>query len=375
MEKSFTRRGFVGLAATAGMAAALAGCTSGSGSASKSGSASASAASTSASASAASASASAASASASAASASASAAAGKGTGAALRFVSGGEAGTYYALATLIAQHANANAGTNITAVSSDGSKANVLEIDDGTAQIGFCQSDVQAYAFEGTSTFKDLGAVTSFATVANLYQEQVQLVTVDENIKTVADLKGKNVSIGAAGSGTYFNAMDVLGAWGMSESDINPTFESFQNSVDSIKDGKIDAAFIVAGAPTSAVTDLFATKGGHLIPIEGPEAEALIAKAPYYSKDVVKADGKYKGQEADVATLSVGAVLIVANSVADDDVYALVSDIYENLEELAGQHDKFKEFTIEKGASVTAVPYHPGAAKYFAEKGITVATK
>ena len=358
--KNVTRRGFIGVAATAGMAAALTGCASGSGSAS----------SASASASSASASASSASASASAASASASSAAAGG----LRFVSGGEAGTYYALATLMAQHANAKAGMNITAVSSGGSQANVNEIEDGTAQLGFCQSDVEAYAFNGTNIFEAQGPVTAFSTVACLYEEQVQLITVDESIKSPADLKGKNVSIGAAGSGVYFNAIDVLGAYGLTEGDINPTYESFQNSADSIKDGKIDAAFIVAGAPTSAVTDLFTTKQGYLVEIDDEHAAQLIAASPYYNAATIPA-GTYNGQTADVKTLSVGAVVIAADSVSEDDVYAFTKDIFENLEELGGQHDKFKEFSLEKGASVTAVPYHPGAAKYFAEKGITVATK
>ena len=367
MKKSVSRRGFIGLAASAGMAAALAGCTSsGSGSAaskSASGSASASSASASASASAASASASAASASASAAAA----------GTALRFVSGGEAGTYYALATLMAQHANANAGLNITAVASGGSQANVNEIEDGTAQIGFCQSDVEAYAFEGTNLFEGL-PVKVFSTVANLYEEQIQIITTDPAIKSVADLKGKNVSIGAAGSGVYFNAIDVLGAYDITEQDIKPTYQSFGDSANDLKDGKIDAAFIVAGAPTSAITELSTTKQAYLVEIDAEHASKLIAASPYYNAATIKG-GTYKGVDADVATLSVGAVVIAADSVSEDDVYALTKDIFESLAELSGQHDKFKEFSIEKGASVTAVPYHPGAAKYFAEKGITVPTK
>ena len=373
MKKSLTRRSFIGVAATAGMAAALAGCSSSSSGSAASKSASASAASGSGSAtsaSAAAASTSAASASASAASASASAAS---AGAALRFVSGGEAGTYYALATLIAQHANKNAGLNITAVSSGGSQANVNELEDGTAQIAFCQSDVEAYAYDGTNLF-DGQPVSIFSTVACLYEEQVQLVTVDPAIKSVSDLKGKNVSIGAAGSGVYFNAIDVLKAYDLTESDIKPTYESFQNSADSLKDGKIDAAFIVAGAPTSAVTDLSTTKQCYLVPIDAEHAAKLIASSPYYSEATIKA-GTYSGQDADVATLSVGAVVLAADSVAEDDVYALTKDIFENLEELGGQHDKFKEFSVDKGASVTAVPYHKGAAKYFSEKGKTVATK
>ena len=360
MKKSMTRRSFLGVAATAGMAAAaLSGCTSG-----------ASSSAASASASAASASASAAASSASAASASASAAA---AGTALRFVSGGEAGTYYALATLIAQHANKNAGLNITAVSSNGSKANVNELEDGTAQIAFCQSDVEAYAYEGKSLF-DGAPVGIFSTVANLYEEQIQIVTCNPDIKTVADLKGKSVSIGAGGSGVYFNALDVLGAYDIAESDIKAQYLNFADSTDQLKDGKIDAAFVVAGAPTASIVDLSTTKQAYLVEVDAEHAAKLIADSPYYNQATI-AGGTYKGIDNDVATLSVGAVLIAADSVSEDDIYALTKDIFENLEELAGQHDKFKEFSVEKGASVTAVPYHKGAAKYFKEKNIEVATK
>ncbi len=115
-----------------------------------------------------------------------------------------------------------------------------------------------AYAYNGTNLFES--KVEGFSTVAALYMEQVQIVTTNPAIKTVADLAGKSVSIGAPGSGVYFNAIDVLGAYGLTEDDIKPTYQSFSDSADALKNGQIDAAFIVAGAPTTAVTDLATTK-------------------------------------------------------------------------------------------------------------------
>lgn len=273
----------------------------------------------------------------------------------------------------MAQNANSKAGLNITAVASGGSQANVLDIEDGINQLGFCQSDVEAYAYLGTNIFDGM-PVTTFSTVANLYEEQVQIVTCDANIKSVADLKGKNVSIGAAGSGVYFNAIDVLGAYGITEADISPTYQSFNDSADALKDGKIDAAFIVAGAPTTAITDLSTTKQAYLVEIDAQHAAELIKTSPYYNEATIKA-GTYTGQDADVATLSVGAVVIAASTCSEDDIYAFVGSIFDNLDELKSANAKFGEFSIEKAASITAVPYHPGAAKYFAEKGVTVATK
>lgn len=292
----------------------------------------------------------------------------------LIFTTGGETGTYYAFGGVIAQDVTANTPTTVTAISSDGSKANVLLLKSGDAQLGFCQSDVMAYAYNGTSTFADTGAYTEFSTVANLYMEQVQIVTCDPNIKSVADLAGKNVSIGAAGSGVYFNAIDILGAYGLSESDINPTYQSFGDSADALKDGKIDAAFIVAGAPTTAITDLSTTKQAYLISLDQAHIQQLIAENNFYSEAVIPA-GTYSGQDSDVVTVGVDAVIIVDNAVSEEDVYAITADIFDNAPDLIENHAKYAEISLEKGASVASVPYHPGAAKYFAEKNITVPTK
>ena len=132
------------------------------------------------------------------------------SGAKLRFVTGGESGTYYAFGSVIAQHATNNAGVNVVGLVGNGSQANVMELQDGNAELAFCQSDVMAYAYNGTNLFEETGKVDCFSTVAALYMEQVQIVTTDASIKTVADLAGKRVSIGSAGSGVYFNAIDIL---------------------------------------------------------------------------------------------------------------------------------------------------------------------
>ena len=139
----------------------------------------------------------------------------------LRFVTGGEGGTYFAFGGVIAQHATNNAGISVTGIVGNGSQANVQELQNGNAELAFCQSDVMAYAYNGSNLFD--AKVDCFSTVAALYMEQVQIVTLDSSIKTVADLAGKKVSIGAAGSGVYFNAIDILGAYGLTESDIIPT--------------------------------------------------------------------------------------------------------------------------------------------------------
>ena len=211
-------------------------------------------------------------------------------------------------------------------------------------QLAFCQSDVASYAYNGTNLFEESGAVTDFSVVAALYMEQVQIVTLDPSIQSVADLKGKNVSIGAAGSGVYFNALDILGAYDLTEDDIKPVYQSFADSADSLKDGKIDAAFIVAGAPTTAITDL-ATGGKqvYLIGLDDAHIDALMAASPFYSKAVISADTY--GLPGDVNTVAVGALVLARNDVADADVYNFVSSIFDNLEEVTAAHAKGAELS------------------------------
>ena len=206
----------------------------------------------------------------------------------LRFVTGGESGTYYAFGSVIAQHASNNAGVKVVGLSGNGSQANVQQLVDGTAEFAFCQSDVMAYAYNGTNLFDT--KVEGFSTVAALYMEQVQIVTTNPDIKTVADLAGKSVSIGAPGSGVYFNAIDVLGAYGLTENDIKPTYQSFGDSADALKNGQIDAAFIVAGAPTTAVTDLATTKDTYLVSLDDEHIATLLETSDYYTKTVIAKD-------------------------------------------------------------------------------------
>ncbi|MBO4954383.1 MAG: TAXI family TRAP transporter solute-binding subunit [Clostridia bacterium] len=284
---------------------------------------------------------------------------------------GGTSGTYYGYGGILGRYITEKAGVNVTVVSTDGSKANIQGIAAGNYQLGTVQSDVMSYAWEGTRSFEEEGKVDSFRTVAGLYAEALQLVTMDAEIKTVADLKGKTVSIGAPGSGVYFNAMDVLTAAGLTESDIKPQYQSFADSADALKDGKIDAAFIVAGAPTPAITELCTTNDAYLVPIDGAIADKLMADCPFYTVYEIPAE-TYKGQTEAVKTVTVKATLIVSAAASEEDVYNLTAAIFDNIDAITAEHVKGTELTLENATSGMTVPFHAGAAKYFAEKGITV---
>lgn len=301
------------------------------------------------------------------------AACGGATAAKMTMGTGSPSGTYYAFGGVLGQYIKNNAGIEVTVVSTDGSKANILGVAAGDYQLATVQSDVMAYAWEGSRSFETDGKVDSFRVVAGLYAEAVQLVTMDPEIKSVADLKGKAVSIGAPNSGVYFNAMDVLAAAGLTVDDIDPQYLSFGDSADGLKDGKIDAAFIVAGAPTAAISELCATNSAYLVPIDGDVAQKLMEDSPFYTTYTIPAN-TYTGQAEAVTTVTVKATLIVSASASEDAVYNLTKAIFDNAAAIANENGKGAELSIENATSGMTAPFHAGAAKYFAEKGVTVTT-
>ncbi|MBR4099543.1 MAG: TAXI family TRAP transporter solute-binding subunit [Clostridia bacterium] len=288
---------------------------------------------------------------------------------------GSPTGTYYAYGGIIGQYIKNNAGIAVNAVSTGGSKDNIQGIDSGDYQLGTVQSDVMDYAWNGTRSFEEDGKIDTFRTVAGLYAEAVQLVTTNADIKSVADLKDKKVSIGAPGSGVYFNAMDVLAAAGLTEKDIKPQYQNFDESADALKNGQIDAAFIVAGAPTPAITELSMTNSKvRIVPIDGAIAQKLMKDNTFYSVYKIPAD-TYSNQKEEVLTVTVKATLIVNADANEDEVYKLTAAIFDNTEAIAKEHAKGAELSLENATDGMTVPFHAGAAKYFKEKGIEVAVQ
>ena len=292
--------------------------------------------------------------------------------ASLEFGTGSSTGTYYGFGSTFATYISNNTGVNITAVTSDGSQANIEMVDGDEQQLGFVQSDVMDYAYNGTRLFVDASGnpapLTGFSTLAALYMEQVQIVTLDPEIKTVADLEGKYVSIGARGSGVYFNAIDVLGAYGLTEEDVNPVYQDFDNSVESLQDGKIDAAFIVAGAPTTSIVQLATSNDVYLVSLDQEHIDALIESSPYYSAYTISKD--VYGTDEDCTTVAISAVLIGADDLDPDVAYTIVYTLFQNADKIS--HAKAAEMSVEFGASITSVPYNEGAARFFSEQGFEV---
>ena len=281
----------------------------------------------------------------------------------ISILTGGTQGTYYPLGGTFADLITTDTGVKATAEVSQASAANMTSLANGDAEVAFVQTDIAYYATNGTLMFEG-EAIDSVVALGALYPETVQLVTLaDSGIKTFADLKGKKVSVGAPGSGTFANAEQLLEIHGLTMDDIEAQNLDFGESTDGIQSGQIDAAFITAGYPTGAVEALNATNGVYIVPVEGDKAEELIAKYPYYAVDNIPS-GTY-GLESDIPAVSVGAMLAVKKELPEDLVYAMTKAIYDNTDKIS--HAKGTFIKAESGLDGIGIDVHPGAQRYFDE--------
>jgi uncharacterized protein len=251
--------------------------------------------------------------------------------------------------------------------SSNASADNIQALADEEADIAFTQTDVMANAVDGTNSFEGK-AVSNVLALGSLYPETIQIVTsADSGITSVEDLAGKKVSVGAPGSGTRVNAEQILAAHGLDiDNDIDAQDLDFDESTGGIQDGNIDAAFLTAGTPTGSVEGLAATNEITIVPIAQDKIDALVAELPYYAADTIPA-GTY-GLESEVTTVAVLAMLVVTDSLSEDEVYEMTKAIYENVDKIT--HKKGELITKESALDGIGIDLHPGAEKYFKEAGL-----
>jgi uncharacterized protein len=282
----------------------------------------------------------------------------------LSILTGGTQGTYYPLGGTFADLISTETDVKTTAEVSQASAANMTALQSGEGDVAFVQTDIAYYATEGTEMF-DGQPIDTVSALGALYPETIQLVTLaDSGINSYEDLKGKKVSVGAPGSGTYANAEQLLEIHGLSiEDDIDAQNLDFGESTDGLASGQIDAAFITAGYPTAAVEALNATNAVNIIPVSAEKAEELIAKYPYYATDTIPS-GTY-GLTEDVPAVSVLAMLAVKKDLSEDLVYAMTKAIYGNTDKIS--HAKGALIKAETGLDGIGIEVHPGAQKYFDE--------
>lgn len=282
---------------------------------------------------------------------------------------GSTTGTYYAFVTAACQLL-ANDSYSFEVLSTGGSQANIEGIDDGDYQMAIVQNDVMNYAYAGTNGFA--APIQSFSAIGCVYPEVCQLIaTKASGIKTVADLKGKTVAVGDAGSGVFYNATQILTAAGLDiDKDIKQVAASFGDSATQLKDGSIDAAFITAGTPTTAITELATSTDVVVVDLGDDVIAKLKAEQPFYAEyEMTEKD--YDFIKEPVKTVAIMATFVVSNDMSEEQAYQITKDLWEKQADIAAAHAKGNEMdTAVAAAAIGSVPLHAGAEKYYKEAGI-----
>ena len=286
----------------------------------------------------------------------------------LNIGTGGTAGTYYPIGGAIAEVLNKEIpGMSASAQSTGASVANINMLSDGEVDLATVQNDIAYYAAHGAEMFQDK-KVDGLQGIASLYPETCQFVTLKSSgIKSLAELKGKRIAVGAVGSGVEANVRQILAAYGVTYSDIDAQYLSFAEGASALKDGNVDVAVLTAGYPTASVQDIASQNPVRLLPVEGKIADALIAQYPFYTKTVIPA-GTYAGFDEAVESVSVMAMLVAGPSVNADLGYSITKAIFGNLDRLQAAHAVGKQITKDTAKAGMSLPMNAGAEKYFNEK-------
>jgi hypothetical protein len=286
----------------------------------------------------------------------------------LILATGGTAGTYYPFGGAMAKIWNSKIpGMNVTAQTTGASAENIRLVNKKEAELALVQSDTLDFAFNAKEAFKE--PLKGMSAIAVLYPEIIQVVVrADSPVKSIADLKGKKVGVGAPGSGTEANFRQLMDVYGLAKDDVKSQYLSFAESAEQFKDRHIDAFIVTAGIPNSAIMDISTQHEIRILSIPADMAAKLTAKYPFLAVAKVPA-GTYKNQAQDVMTVAVNAVLIAGNDLSADVVYGLTKALFDNQAELATAHAKGKELNIQYAVQGVSIPYHPGALKYYKEKG------
>ena len=287
----------------------------------------------------------------------------------LKFATGGTSGTYYSYGTVLADVLGKHIdGLSAEVLSTGGSKENILLLSKGEADLALVQNDVMSYAMNGTDLFEEEGVTMGYYAAAALYSEVIQIVSVP-GISSIEELKGKRVSVGDVGSGVEVNARQILEAYGMSFDDIEVRNLGFGDSAEAIRNGELDAAFVTAGPPVAALTELCEDTEVQLLPIDDAHRDILRKKYDFYANYLIPA-GLYQGIDENIPTVTVKATLIFSDQISDELAYDIVKGIFDNKTEIIRENNKGIELDPEYAVDGISIPMHLGAQKYFKEVGV-----
>lgn len=287
---------------------------------------------------------------------------------------GGTSGTYYplggALSQIITDHSDGK--VSCVAQATGASVENLNLVNAGDIDLAITQNDTADYAKKGERFFSK--PLTNVVAICRMYPEHIQ-VAVDpaSGITSVADFKGKNISVGAPASGNEANASQILGEVGLFDGekyvDFTPHFLSYAESTSHFKDRLIDGFIFTTGAPNSGIQEIVTSQPLQFVEIKGEFRDALIAKYPFFAPAIIE-KGVYSTLDHDVETIAVQACLVARRDMSDEDAYAITKAIFENLEAIGNAHAKGKQITLANALDGMTLDIHPGALKYYKEVGL-----
>lgn len=303
-----------------------------------------------------------------------------------RIVSGGTGGTYYPIAGLIGNAISNPPGSRscedggscgvpglvAIAQSSNGGAANVTAVGSGQAEGGFAPADLLEWANKATGPYEGQTPVETIRVIANLFAEHLHLVTLPgSNIASYADLAGKRVGIGSAGSGTQVAVLEILAKLGMTRDDFSAAELNISQSTERLQDGALDAFFYIAGVPAGGIAQLAATAGMKLVGMSPDEQAAALEVVPFYQAAEIAA-GAYDGVETPVTTLAVGTQFVVHAGLDEDLAYGITKALWSDQTRklLDAGHAKGREIVLENALNGITLPLHPGAEKFYREAGM-----
>ncbi|MGI6576144.1 MAG: TAXI family TRAP transporter solute-binding subunit [bacterium] len=285
-------------------------------------------------------------------------------------------GAYYPIGNALAQIWSKNVpGVRAAAQATAGTPQNIELMQNGEADVAIGQNGIAYYAYNGTGTYEGK-AVPMIRGMLALYPNVMHMIVrTDAGLSSTADLKGKRFVPGQVASATEINSREILQVYGLNymsdqgEVNVNADFVGYNEAVDLMKDGHVDATMIAGGVPTAAVMDVLSTGVGTLISLEEDKIQAICDKFPWYFPITVPA-GSYPNQDEDIHTVAVSNMLIVPEDMDEDLVYNLTKAVYDYHDDLVAGHQATKDTTLEQSMDGMIIPLHPGAIKYFEEHGV-----
>ena len=279
-----------------------------------------------------------------------------------------QGGTYYAIGAGIAQILNKWAGLNATAQATGGGTQNCRLIESGEINMATIAAQQLILAYSGDKPF---GKKIDLRIGFYMYEDPYEVVVLDESpFKSIKDLKGKKVAVGAMGSGVEGKSKAIFASYGLSYDDFTPRYLGMSQAIEALKDGMVDAAVVMGAIPTAAIVEISLLKKVRILAVEDEMGKRILKELPFLVPFTIPAN-TYKNQSTDVKILAENSFIVLSPKMTEDVAYKIVKNVFEHLDYLATVHKSAERYSLKKACAFDMkVPYHPGAVQYFKEKSV-----